>query len=77
MNRQVEHSPQAERPYELKFEDRADYFYASVENKGEGREVTEDYIVEIANACIASNRDKVPLSKRKSLEAFGYGIPYP
>ncbi len=63
VNRKVEHSPHVERSYELTFEDRADYFYASVENNGEGREVTEDYIGEIADACIAGNCEKLLIEK--------------
>lgn len=48
----MRNSRNSEKPYELKFEDRDDYLYASVTSDDEGcREATGDYIGEIGEAC--------------------------
>jgi hypothetical protein len=48
----MHNSPESEKPYELKFEDRDDYLYAFVTSDDEGcREATGDYIGEIGEAC--------------------------
>lgn len=48
----MHNSPNTEKPYELKFEERDDYLYASVTSADEGcRDATGDYIGEIGEAC--------------------------
>ena len=48
----MHNSPNSEKPYELKFEDRSDYLYAQVMSEEEGCcYATGDYIGEIGEAC--------------------------
>jgi hypothetical protein len=48
----MNNSPDSKKPYELKFEDRNDYLYASVTSEDEGcSNATGDYIGEIGEAC--------------------------
>ncbi len=45
-------SPDSNKPYELKFEDRKEYLYAAVTSNDErSRYATGDYICEIGRAC--------------------------